>query len=228
MTSPPPPAPMTSDEHEPEEPTLLSRVASLAARALSAVLAAWATVRRLAMGMLAVAIMLAVAGLAGFAVGRHSVTPRPGEEARLDTFDKRAQAVADSARKVAEWEAAQRAILEQRAAALPRVTIREPGVLVIGPTDQQLAPRVVPVPVEVTQALATERAITASLRVELAAVKVEAAAERARADSLSRAVVLARSERRGFLSDRVVIYGGHSLIGREWQVGVGVALWRWP
>ena len=231
---------MTADEHEPDEPTLLERAASLASRVLAALLAAWRMIRRAAMGLLAVAIMLALAGLWGYAYGRHSVAPKPGEEARLDSANKRLQATADSARKVAEWEHAQRAILEQRAAALPRVEIREPGVLVIKPVGDGSAlgpaiePRIVTVPVAVTATLASERAISNSLRTELAAVRVEAEAERARADSLSRAVVLARAQRRGFLSDRVVLtvgYGVTSAGGQVrpgWQVGVGVALWRWP
>ncbi|HET7552215.1 MAG TPA: hypothetical protein VFK04_13065 [Gemmatimonadaceae bacterium] len=229
--TPPPPAPMTADEHE---PPVLGWLARLLSRALAASLAAWATIRRAAMGVAAVLIMLALAGLAGYALGRHSVAPKPGEEARLDTFDKRIQAVIDSARRTAEWERAQRVIAEQRAAALPRVEIRGPGVVAIGPTAGQLAPRVVPVPVEVTAALDAERRITAALRGELRADSVLIAAERARGDSLARAVVLARATRPGFLNDRVVLTVGYGItsaggvVRPGWQVGVGVALWRWP
>lgn len=223
--TPPPPAPFTSDEY---------RAASLWDRVRAAALRAWGRVQRVLMVLGAMTIIAAVAGLAGFAFGRHSVAPRPGEEARLDSAAKAWKAVADSARKVAEWEAAQRAILEQKHAALPHVEIREPGVLVITTTDQQLQPRVVPVPVEVTQTLATERAITASLRVELAAVRVEAQAERARADSLQRAVVLARGQRRGFLDGRVALTVGYGVTKVDgalrpgWQVGISVPLVRWP
>lgn len=229
--TPPPPAPFTSDEHE---PPVLGWLARLLSRALAASLAAWATIRRAAMGLLAVLIMLALAALAGYALGRHSVAPRPGEEARLDSAVKRLTATADSARRAAEWEHAQRVIAEQRSAALPRVEIREPGVVVIRPVGSELEPRVVPVPVEVTAALDAERRISAALRGELRADTVLIAAERARADSLSRSVVLARAGRRGFLSDRVVVSVGYGItsaggvVRPGWQVGVGVALWRWP
>ena len=171
---------MTSDESWPE------RAASLASRVLSALLAAWRTIRRAAMGLLAVVIIAAVAALVGYALGRHSVAPKPGEEARLD-------AVIDSLRQVADWERAQRAILEQKQAAAPAVNIVAPGRVEIVPRDPRISPRMVEIPVEVTQALALERQINASLR-------VEAAAERARADSAERTTKLARAVRNPWLT----------------------------
>ena len=136
-----------------------SVASSLASRALAALLAAWRTIRRAAMGLLAIVIIAAVAALVGYALGRHSVAPKPGEEARLD-------AVIDSLRQVADWERAQRAILEQKQAAAPAVNIVAPGRVEIVPRDPRISPRMVEIPVEVTQALALERQINASLRVE--------------------------------------------------------------
>ena len=224
--TPPLPVPIVSDEYEPErEPPWR--------RWLSRLLAAWGTIRGVLSLVAAIAIVLALTGLAGYALGRHSVAPKPGEEARLDSAVAVLTHQRDSLRQVAQWEAATRKILEQKQAAAPRVEIREPGVIVIRPVGE-LEPRVVPVPVEVTQALSLERQINASLRVELDATRALAATETARADSLARAVALARAERPGFLSGRVALTVGYGVtsaggvVRPGWQVGVGVALFRWP
>ena len=196
--APPLPVPITSDEYEVPAPSRWP--------------GSWTKVQRALAWLGAAVIAGGVVFLMGYAVGRHSVAPRPGEEARLDSAVARLAHTADSLRNVAAWEYAQRMILEQKQAAAPVVDVIRPGVVQITPKDPSITPRVVEIPVEVTAALSLERQINASLRVELDATRAIAAAQEARADSLARAVVLARASRPSRLG-KITRYGGLLIVG---------------
>ena len=207
--NPPAPAPFTSDETQAPAPSPLSL--GIIARARK-----WLSI------VGAVVISAGVVLLIGYGLGRRSVLPHPGEEARLDSVVKVLAARADSLRQVADWERAMRALLEQKQAAGPQIEIREPGVIVIRPVDSSYEPRVVPVPVEVTAALSLERQINASLRVELDAEHRRADAERARADSATRAVHLARAVRTDWVTGGVT--GGYDPLLGAWAVQADAGL----
>ena len=208
---PPPPAGFTADENEPEpDPPHLPT------------LGVFASARKWLSIVGAVVIAGGVVLLIGYALGRRSVLPHPGEEARLDSVNTSLAHLADSLRNVAAWEYAQRMILEQKLAAAPAVDVIRPGVVQITPRDPNIAPRVEEIPVEVTAALSLERQINASLRVELDAEHRRAEVEKARADSAQRSVVLARATRTPWVT--AGLGGGRNLTARAWDVSADAAL----
>lgn len=160
----------------------------------------FADIRRCLSIVGAIVISAGTVLLIGYGLGRRSVLPKPGEEARLDSVKAVLGARSDSLEGVIAWERAQRAILEQKHAAGPQVDVIGPGKVRIRYPDPSLEPRMVDVAPELTATLSLARQINASLRVELDAEHQRAETEKARADSAERTTQLARAVRSPWLT----------------------------
>lgn len=158
--------------------------------------------------------------IVGYAVGVARVKPDSGESAQLNEVIKSLGKKADSLQDELNAKKTLQDELEAESARKPRVIIKEPGVLVIQPTDPHaLEPtRTIIVPVEVSDVLASERKINDVLRQRVTLYAAQVKTLRARGDSLERAVDVARRGQRGPLLT-VGLGGGKDMVG-AWNAKV--------